>query len=307
MYRYIICCKNSITEEQLDLIIKDYENNSVLYIEQTYNISFRSFVKNLGLKHKNISDSRKTNSCKERTKNTNNQKYGVDNISQSEHIKQKKKETFLKNYGVDNIWKLKEYRIEWEQKMIEKYGSPYIGNIHGNGNLWGWNNLESKISRINKLKEDFKKWYYNLSEEDKEIYAKTRGNYLVKASKSFLETRIEKILIDNCIFNKSQYWIKRKSYDFWLGEKNILEIQGKYWHCDPRFYKENDIIQHGESYYLVKDVWDKDEEKKKLAEKYGYNVFYLWETDIKNMTDFDILNKIKNFINENKKNQQARN
>ena len=150
MYRYIICCKNSITEEQLDLIIKDYENNSVLYIEQTYNISFRSFVKNLGLKHKNISDSRKTNSCKERTKNTNNQKYGVDNISQSEHIKQKKKETFLKNYGVDNIWKLKEYRIEWEQKMIEKYGSPYIGNIHGNGNLWGWNNLESKISRINK-------------------------------------------------------------------------------------------------------------------------------------------------------------
>lgn len=214
-----------------------------------------------------------------------------------------KKKTFEKNYGVDNIWKLRDYRTWWEQEMIRKYGTCCLSDLHGNRNSWGWitMNDDEKKKRIKLLNASYKNWYENLSEEEKTIIIEGRSHGLTCFSSSKPEKRIEYILNLQNIFNKPQFWINRKSYDFWLGNKLVLEVQGTYWHCDPRIYRENDIVKFGNEQYMVSEIWEKDNIKKENAEKYGFNVVYLWEIDLTIMSDDDILKFIQN---ENKKHKE---
>jgi G:T-mismatch repair DNA endonuclease (very short patch repair protein) len=247
-----------------------------------------------------ISDSKRTKITIEKTKNTNLKLYGYENVSKSEKIKQQKKDTFIKNYGVDNVWKLREYRLWWEDEMKKKYGTVCLSNLHGNENNFGWRTQddETKLKRSKQAKEGYKKWYNNLSAEEKVEYNHKKSIHLVHISPSKLEKRIEKLLIKSNIFYKPQYWINKRSYDFWLGKKVILEVQGTYWHCDPRVYKEDDLVRFGDTMFFVKDIWNKDDEKKKNAEKYGYKVFYIWEYDMNSMLDEELLSYIQNIINE---------
>lgn len=69
-------------------------------------------------------------------------------------------------------------------------------------------------------------------------------------------------------------------------------MNGTYWHCDPRFYEENDTITRDGETHLVREVWNKDARKKILAEKHGYHLFYIWECDMNDMTDNEILSYI---------------
>lgn len=301
LYRYFFSVKEKIDINKIDEIIEDYKDKSVLFIEEKYKIKFRRHLIRLGLKQKSISDSRKTIVCQEKQKQTNNKIYGVDNVSQSTFIKEKKKKTFIKNYGVDNIWKLKDYRIWWEEYIKEKYGKVCISDIYGNQNYWGWNEMsvDDKNDRLSKVHEKYVEWYANLSDDEILQYNKSRSKGIVIAGRSKLELRIEDILINNIIYYKPQYWIKNKSYDFYLGHRKILEVQGTYWHCDPRKYCSTDIVKFGEETYQVSDIWKKDKIKKELAESNGYKLYYIWENDMINMNDYEILNFILN-INENK-------
>jgi len=301
LYRYFFSVKENIDLNMIDNIIEDYKDNSVLYIEDKYNIKFRRHIPRLGLKQKSISESRKTVTSKNKQKETNKLIYGVENVSQSKLIKDKKKKTFLKNYGVDNIWKLKEYRIWWEEFIINKYGKVCLSDLYGNQNSWGWNemSMDEKKIRISKIHKAYIKWYDNLPESEKLIFNQSRSKGILKAGKSKLELRIENILINNQIYNKSQFWVDRKSYDFYLGNKNILEVQGTYWHCDPRKYCSTDIVKFGDDIYQVSDIWERDKIKKEIAESYGYKMYYIWEIEINKMSDDEILIFIQK-INENK-------
>ena len=305
LYKYYFSMKENLTMDEIDVIIEDYENKSVLYIENKYDFKFRKYVDKLGLQHKSISDSVKTASCQEKRNETNRKRFGVDNPSQSQEIKDKKKETFLKNYGVDNIWKLKEYRTWWESFVKEKYGKVCLADLYNNQNHWGWNDISEsdKHDRIVNIHNGYKSWYLNLSAEEKIKYNQLRSKGIVHAGRSKLEIRIEHIMNTNNIYNKPQYWINQKSYDFYVGHRNIIEVQGTYWHCDPRFYSSTDIVKFGDETYSASNVWEKDNEKKILAENYGYNVYYIWEFDINQMCDDGLLIFINN-INENKINQK---
>ena len=59
---------------------------------------------------------------REKTKQTNLEKYGVDNISKSNSIKDKKKETFKTNYGCEHFMQSKELREKAKQTCLTKYG-----------------------------------------------------------------------------------------------------------------------------------------------------------------------------------------
>ena len=59
---------------------------------------------------------------REKTKQTNLEKYGVDNISKSNSIKDKKKETFKTNYGCEHFTQSKELREKAKQTCLAKYG-----------------------------------------------------------------------------------------------------------------------------------------------------------------------------------------
>jgi len=303
---YILKKVESKTDEDIINILNDYKNNSVLYINDKYNFRFRKYITDLGLNHKSISESTLTKSCIEKRKNTSINKYGFDNPSKNENIKQKKRDTFTKNYGVDNIWKLREYRVWWESEMFKKHGKVCLADLYGNDNLWGWKEMleDDKKERIKKSNDGFKIWYHNLNDEEKIQYSIDRcGNLGNNFYQSKLENRIEKILIENKINFETQKWISKYPYDFAF-DNLILEVQGLYWHCDNRFYKGDDIIKRDGEQKLVQDIWQKDTLKKDIAEKYGYEIFYLYEYDMNKMTDEEVLTYIISNINENKENNK---
>ena len=157
---------------------------------------------------------------------------------------------------------------------------------YGIGSL-GWINEteESKRIRIKKLNEAYKVWYLS---NNKKCSRKSGGN-------SLLEKRIIKICKDNNINHLTQMWIERYRYDLTFG-KIILEINGDYWHANPTIYKSTDKMY---SNMIAKEIWNKDLNKRNTAESNGYKIFYLWESEIKNMSDESIKNYILNLISNN--------
>ncbi len=63
-----------------------------------------------------------------KTKKTNLEKYGVENVSQSEKIKEKKKETNLKNWGVEVIFQSEQLKEKFKKIKKEKYGDENFTN-----------------------------------------------------------------------------------------------------------------------------------------------------------------------------------
>lgn len=301
MTKYFMNKKFGFSLELINQIICEYENSSVLSIEKMYGFGFRNLLKDLGLHEKTISESRKLKSVHEKQKITNLLKYGYENVSQSPKIKEKKRETFLKNYGVDNIWKTDWYRDWWESTIKKKYGKVCLVDLYGCENYFGWKTMSDDEKKLisKRAYNGYVKWYEKLSDEDRKIYNQKKSNGIIRAGRSKQELKIENILNKNNFYNKPQYWVKNKSYDFHLGGKILLEVNGTYWHCDPRFYKSDDIVKFGEEICLASDVWDKDKKKMELAESYGYKVIYLWENEINKYTDEEIFNNIISLLYEN--------
>ena len=83
-------------------------------------------------------------------------------------------------------------------------------------------------------------------------------------------------------------------YDFKI--KNIiLELNGDYYHANPKKYNaDDDIIIHHVK-YKVKDIWEYDLRKKIIAENNGFKVVYLWECDIIKLKD----DALWQWLNEN--------
>lgn len=77
--------------------------------------------------------------------------------------------------------------------------------------------------------------------------------------------------------NKRKY-LEGFEIDVYLPELKLgFEIQGDYFHANPLFYKSDDIVLG----IPVKDIWEKDKKKLKLANKKGITLLQLWEHDIK--------------------------
>jgi hypothetical protein len=70
------------------------------------------------------------------------------------------------------------------------------------------------------------------------------------------------------------------------------------WQCVAKRgeFKENDLIM---GKILVKDIWEKDSKKKKIAEINGYTVLYIWEHDIVKKSDCELIKFVSNILLEN--------
>ena len=76
-------------------------------------------------------------------------------------------------------------------------------------------------------------------------------------------------------------------------EKVIVEYNGGYWHCDPRFY-EKDYF-HKKKNLSASDIWKKDRKRLKFLEEQGYTIKVIWEYDyLQNKKD--TITKIKEEI-----------
>ncbi len=85
-----------------------------------------------------------------------------------------------------------------------------------------------------------------------------------------------------------------RSYDVKVGNK-LIEVQGDYWHANPKKYKPDDIIEWSMGKMTAQQVWTRDEFKRDLALSSGYELFVVWEHDWK-MCRFDIERNMMNFM-----------
>jgi G:T-mismatch repair DNA endonuclease (very short patch repair protein) len=285
--------------------IVDYEEFKDQYIKkekslpdflQEYNIPFNItlfLIKYHNIPKRTIKQANQIKNRSEKYKKTCIEKYGVENVSSSEAVKEKKRQTCLKNHGVDNIRKSKEYYQKIHKKMIEKYGAKSVPNLYGNANPFGIKTLTSDElkSRLQKAHKGYTKWWDNLSDEQKTEIIQQRTGQLVHSYCSSLETKVQQAL-DNLQFRyKKQYWIRRKSYDFFLKDLNcIIEVNGDFWHANPEIYSKESILNFPNGDITAQDLWEKDAIKKDNALQNDIStVIYIWETELKNLSQLETM------------------
>jgi hypothetical protein len=78
---------------------------------------------------KKISESKSSEKSREKTKQTNLERYGVENVFQSEEIKEKIKETNLEKYGVESPIQNEEIKQKVKSTCKKRYGVDNVGKV----------------------------------------------------------------------------------------------------------------------------------------------------------------------------------
>jgi len=108
-----------------------------------------------------------------------------------------------------------------------------------------------------------------------------KGLLSMRTGVSLLERKVC-VELEKCgLTCKQQFQCGRYSYDIFIEKFNlIIEINGTYWHLDPRVFTEDQFVKFPYGTIQAKDKWTKDEQKVSYAVSLGYKVDILWELDI---------------------------
>jgi len=259
-----------------EILYKEYiiKKHSLPELRKKFKLDFKAIlwlITYFNIKQRNLSEGSLLGV--EKRKKYYKKNFNVENCSQTDEVKEKKKKTFLKHYGVDNIRKWKPFYDYIDKVIQEKYGISKSKLLSIKGKEF-WEKLTDK-QKEERLRKSM------LSDEGQQKAHQNKKGY----NSSKLETRIEEILKENNITYTSQFIIKknkkRRFYDFYLNEyKIIIEVNGDYWHANPKIYKPNDIIHYCFGMKKAKEIWKRDEEKRLIAENKGYKVIYIWEKEL---------------------------
>jgi len=152
--------------------------------------------------------------------------------------------------------------------------------------------------KANIIKEKFKIGitnYWNNLNEDELNYRKNklREEWIIKRNKyPDIDTIPEKI-IESLLLKLNIKYIKKENIGYYncdfVVNNLIIEVQGDYWHGNPKFYKTFDKIQQ-------KNI-TRDKRKLSFLKSKNYDVIYLWEYDLKHNI-IECEEKIKKIIYE---------
>lgn len=278
--------ENNISDEIINEIVLMYETYSVQDVANKYNLPYSTILKLLRLKKVHIRTQRESRIISTpKIESTNIEKYGCKNpLGRGTEPKKKAANTMLEIYGVDNYRKYKPFYIWLDDFMIKNYGSRRI-------------TAEDQSEKIRKYKEYWK----NLDPIKKDEIIRKHVAALLNGYRegSKLELTISEILDIMKIEYTRQFTLGKKVYDFKI-QDILLEVHGDFWHSNPKIYTDNDIMNFpGNKKCLAKEVWKKDEYKKKLANDNGYTYVCIWESEIKNKSRNELINLILERINEN--------
>jgi very-short-patch-repair endonuclease len=146
------------------------------------------------------------------------------------------------------------------------------------------------------------KWSECYSDEQSAILREKLSQKALKRleTASFTQTsKLENEFIDKFIMPLGeevirQFYIKdiNQFCDCYLPKYNlVIEINGRYWHCDPRFYKNGPINEK------QKRRIEKDGIKSSYLDSHGFRLFVAWEDDIKSNPNL-LIEDIKKLINQ---------
>ena len=143
-------------------------------------------------------------------------------------------------------------------------------------------------------KSNYERWNILFGKEvaDKKMEDWISKNKLPCNSKDTKPERLFALILDmlNIKYEK-QKPVKKYKCDFYIPEYNlIVEIDGDYWHANPKKYKADDII--GPSKKTAQKIWESDKLKTLDIMNKGYNVLRYWASDLKSTTHEKIFEDI---------------
>ena len=158
------------------------------------------------------------------------------------------------------------FDCEWCGKEVKRKKSHYERN---DSNFCG--------------KECMQLWQKNVYSQTDESKERSRDIALnnlkngVYKTDSAIQLEINKMLESLNIQFENEKTFEYYSVDNYIINENlIIEVNGKYWHTDPRFYDEiNYDVQ-------VQRIYKDRIKNKYIKNKYGIRILYLWEYDINN-------------------------
>jgi len=90
-----------------------------------------------------------------------------------------------------------------------------------------------------------------------------------------LEAQLAGMMSEWGIDYQWQFRLGRYVYDFLLPKRILLEIQGTYWHADPRLYAPDRLTP------TQRRNVERDRQKASYAESQGYHLKVIWEQDLR--------------------------
>ena len=199
-------------------------------------------------------------------------------VYSSEEIKTKRKNRVKKATSTKEY---KKRQSELMTKIYKKNPKEYVNSRKRTPTSW-------------MKKSNYERWTILFGKEvaDKKMENWIKKNKIPNNSKDTKPERLFALILDilNIEYEK-QKPVKKYKCDFYIPKYNlIVEIDGDYWHANPKKYKASDII--GPSKKTAKKIWESDKTKTLDILNEGYKVLRYWASDLKNITHEKIFEDI---------------
>lgn len=181
-------------------------------------------------------------------------------------------------------------------RLLKKLSSKYriIKFVPLEVQMWDYEKMESFIKDAQKISGRKIMSKYGFGIKTAHRLLNKLGIKWIRAPVGNKETYIERIVREffqsNAIEFDQEFLLDRYHFDFRVGN-TLIEVQGDYWHCNPRVYKEP--INKNQIRSLANDAM-----KYQCAIANKYRVIYVWEYDLNRYLD-QTLRKMEELINGN--------
>lgn len=289
----LTCSRSCSTKRQLQFIPNSFSNPEI-----------KEKIKNISMDRYGVDNPSKSNIIKDKIKKTFNEKYDGKHPSQTDEIKNKKKKTCFDKYGSEYYFSSVVGKDVIKSIQFNKYGDWYTRNeikkyttLNGLISEYGDTIGTEKYMALQRKKT---KSLQNYIEKYGELDGRTLWERTGNGRKSKLQLNVIDRLKLHFSDIEEEFLIQnpetKRCFSFDIKIKNFLiEVNGDYWHANPKLYSADDIIRKRNNSESVKETWKKDLIKKETAESMGFKVLYIWEYDAKIDLDSEI-NRIKEII-----------
>ena len=215
---------------------------------------------------------------KQKARQTCIEKYGVEYPSQNKEIYEKVKNTCLERYGIDNYSKSEQFKTVLNKTTVEHY----MQNVSKYGNILEYSNNENYVKfRCNKCNNITIS--NRLTFMGRALYRNTNPCLICEPLYKRTSTGENELFMfisehyKGRIIKNDHEVLSNKELDIYLPDlKLAFEYDGTFWHADPRFYNENDIIINN---LTAKDMREKDKIKDKICMEHDIKLIRIKEYD----------------------------
>ena len=250
-------------------------------------------VKNTNLERYGVENTFQSKEKKEKIKQTNNIKYGIDYPTQNKEILNKIKKVNLEKYGVENQFQSEEVKGKIRKTNLDKYG---VENAIQNKDIkdklrstflkkYGVEHaLQNKKCKDKMIQTNLKRYGVEHSQQNQEIQEKTQRNakkykpYKMPSGALRKVQGYEPFALNELIKSYTEEQIKTDRKDVPRIEY-ILDNKKHYYFPDIYISHENYIIEI-KSIWTYKKELDKNDKKAEACKKEGYK-FEFWVYDCK--------------------------